>query len=152
MPPLPADSLAGLNDGSGERGSAVVEFTFFGLLLLVPVVYFVMTISQIQSGAFAVVGAADQAAKVYVLHTEETEATAAAGQAVNIALADHGHAIDRATVAVSCDRPECTSAGSTITVTVSLRIPLPFTPFQDTLRLDASTVSASATQVVGRFR
>ena len=49
-----------------ERGSAVVEFTFLALLLMVPLVYFIITVSQIQGGSFAVVGAADQAAKVYI--------------------------------------------------------------------------------------
>jgi hypothetical protein len=29
-----------------ERGSAVVEFTFLALLLMVPLVYFIITVSQ----------------------------------------------------------------------------------------------------------
>jgi hypothetical protein len=35
---------ASRSDDSGQRGSAVVEFTFLGLLLMVPVVYFVITV------------------------------------------------------------------------------------------------------------
>jgi hypothetical protein len=39
-----------------------------------------------------------------------------------------------------------------VTVTVNLRVPLPFVPFNDVFRLTASDVEASSTQLVGRFR
>ncbi|AUI49448.1 hypothetical protein AC20117_21995 [Arthrobacter crystallopoietes] len=37
-------------DDPAERGSAVVEFVFLGALLLVPVVYFVIAVAQVQAG------------------------------------------------------------------------------------------------------
>jgi Flp pilus assembly protein TadG len=135
-----------------ERGSAVVEFTFLALLLMVPLVYFIITMSQIQGGSFAVVGAADQAAKVYVAQPDAAAAQAAAEQAVAIALADFGHQSEAARVATSCNPTDCQAAGSTVTVTVSLAVPLPFLPFNDGFRLSASEVEASSTQLVGRFR
>ncbi|MDQ0868793.1 Flp pilus assembly protein TadG [Arthrobacter sp. V1I9] len=135
-----------------ERGSAVVEFTFLALLLMVPLVYFIITMSQIQGGSFAVVGAADQAAKVYIAQPDAATAQAAAEQAVAIALADFGHQPGQARVATSCSPADCQAAGSTITVTVSLTVPLPFLPFDGDFRLSASEVEASSTQLVGRFR
>ncbi|MCA4132236.1 hypothetical protein [Arthrobacter sp. M4] len=144
--------LLGSKQDSHEGGSAVVEFVFLSLLLMVPVVYFVLSVGAIQSGAYAVAGAADQAAKVYVTYGEEAAASEAAGNAAMIALADHGHSAELASVAVSCDRQSCMSPGAAVTVTVRLRVPLPFTPFPEELRIDASRVTASATQIVGRFR
>ncbi|WP_430225754.1 TadE/TadG family type IV pilus assembly protein [Pseudarthrobacter oxydans] len=138
--------------GHHERGSAVVEFTFLALLLMVPLVYFIITMSQIQGGSFAVVGAADQAAKVYIAQPDPATAQAAAEQAVAIALADFGHQPEGAQVATSCNPADCQAAGSTVTVTVSLTVPLPFLPFNDDFRLSASEVEASSTQLVGRFR
>jgi Flp pilus assembly protein TadG len=135
-----------------ERGSAVVEFTFLALLLMVPLVYFIITVSQIQGGSFAVVGAADQAAKVYIAQPDAAAAQAAAEQAVAIALADFGHPVEGARVATTCNPADCQAAGSTVTVTVSLTVPLPFMPFHDDFRLSASEVEASSTQLVGRFR
>jgi Flp pilus assembly protein TadG len=135
-----------------ERGSAVVEFTFLALLLMVPLVYFIITMSQIQGGSFAVVGAADQAAKVYIAQPDAATAQAAAEQAVAIALADFGHQPEGAQVATSCNPADCQAAGSTVTVTVSLTVPLPFLPFSDDFRLSASEVEASSMQLVGRFR
>jgi len=135
-----------------ERGSAVVEFTFLSFLLMVPVVYFIITIGQLQGGSFAVVGAAEQAAKVYVTQPDAASGRAAAEQAVQLALADYGQAAENASLETSCVPADCTAAGSAVTATVRLTVPLPFVPFGDALRLDAGHLSASATQTVGRFR
>jgi hypothetical protein len=42
--------------------------------------------------------------------------------------------------------------GSAVTVTVQLTVPLPFVPFSEVLNLNAGQLSATATQLVGRFR
>lgn len=136
----------------GEQGSAVVEFTFLALLLMVPVVYFVITVGQIQGGSFAVVGAADQAAKVFVAQPDAQSAQAAAEQAALIALADFGHSAGEARVSTRCDPADCQAAGTAITVTVNLTVTLPFVPFNQDFKLTASNVEASSTQLVGRFR
>ena len=135
-----------------ERGSAVIEFTFLSLLLMVPLVYFIITMGQLQGGSFAVVGAADQAAKVFVAQTDAAAGRAAAEQAVLLALADHGHAASNTRVETSCAPADCLAAGSAVTVTVHLTVPLPFVPFSQVLDLNAGQLSASATQLVGRYR
>lgn len=135
---------------SREDGSAVVEFTFLALLLMVPLVYFVITVGQIQGGSFAVVGAADQAAKVYVAQSDASTARAAAEQAVALALSDFGHQEDKASMTTTCNPADCQAAGATVTVTVSLNVPLPFIPFAG--GLSATEVEASSTQLVGRYR
>jgi hypothetical protein len=138
--------------GNRQQGSAVVEFTFLALLLMVPLVYFIITMGQIQGGSFAVVGAADQAAKVYVSQPDGQSAQRAAEQAALVALADYGHPAGNAQISTSCDPVDCQAAGTAVTVTVSLRVPLPFVPFSDGFRLNATEVNASSTQLVGRFR
>ncbi len=137
---------------SPEQGSAVVEFVFLSALLMVPLVYFIITVGQIQGGSFAVVGAADQAAKVYVAQPDAASGRAAAEQAVLLALADYGQPAENATVDTRCEPADCLAPGSAVTVTVRLTVPLPFVPFSDALHLNASQLSASATQLVGRFR
>ncbi|WP_083266628.1 hypothetical protein [Arthrobacter sp. U41] len=163
MPPSSPDSpdrrpggwAARTNTGrpdDAERGSAIVEFTFLSLLLMVPLVYFIITMGQLQGGSFAVVGAADQAAKVFVAQTDAAGGRAAAEQAVLLALADHGHSAANARVETSCAPADCMAAGTAVTVTVHLAVPLPFVPFSEVLDLNAGQLSASATQLVGRFR
>ncbi|MDQ0768590.1 Flp pilus assembly protein TadG [Pseudarthrobacter defluvii] len=133
-----------------EKGSAVVEFTFLALLLMVPIVYFVITVGQIQGGSFAVVGAADQAAKVFVAQADASTAQAAAERAVALALSDFGHQPDRANMSTTCNPADCQAAGTAVTVTVRLTVPLPFVPFAE--GLSATEVEASSTQLVGRYR
>ena len=135
-----------------EQGSAVIEFTFLSLLLMVPLVYFIITMSQLQGGSFAVIGAADQAAKVFVAQPDAAGGRAAAEEAVLLALADHGHSAAEARVETNCAPADCMAAGSAVTVTVHLTVPLPFVPFSEALDLNAGKLSASATQLVGRFR
>jgi Flp pilus assembly protein TadG len=144
MPP------SGPDDGA-EQGSAVVEFTFLSLLLMVPLVYFIITVGQIQAGSLAVIGAADQAAKVFVAQPDIVSGRAAAEQAVLLALADYGYERASATLVTSCQPADCTDAASAVTATVELTVPLPFVPFSDALNLNASRLTASATQLVGRF-
>jgi len=140
------------HDASPEQGSAVVEFVFLSALLMVPLVYFIITVGQIQGGSYAVVGAADQAAKVYVAQPDAASGRAAAEQAVLLALADYGQPAGNGTVDTRCEPADCLAPGSAVTVTVRLTVPLPFLPFSDALHLNASQLSASATQLVGRFR
>lgn len=149
--PAPACRGGGNQPGlTREQGSAVVEFTFLALLLMVPLVYFVITVGQIQGGSFAVVGAADQAAKVYVAQPDASTAQAAAEQAVALALSDFGQQADQASMTTACSPADCQAAGSTVTVTVSLSVPLPFIPFAE--GLSATEVQASSSQLVGRYR
>ncbi|MFK0001335.1 hypothetical protein ACIQTZ_01460 [Paenarthrobacter sp. NPDC090520] len=129
-----------------------MEFILLGLLLMVPLIYFVVTIGQIQGGMFAVVGAADQAAKAYVQQAEPGAARAAAEQAALVAAKDYGFLPDAVALDVSCDRHDCLSAGAAVTVSIQVTVPLPMAPFGDALHLDAARLHASATQKVGRFR
>ena len=155
MPPSGPDNGPEDNNGEDnttEQGSAVVEFTFLSLLLMVPLVYFIITVGQVQAGSFAVVGAADQAAKVFVAQPDAVAGRAAAEQAVLLALADYGYGPANATLDTSCQPADCTAAGSAVTATVQITVPLPFVPFSDALHLNASQLTASATQLVGRFR
>lgn len=133
-----------------DGGSAVLEFTFLGLLLLVPVVYLVLTVGAVQGASFAVVGAADQAAKVFVDSETPEEAYSRAQQAVHLAVNDFGFPPDDATVTITCGGT-CLQPGSSVTVAVDLKVPLPLIPTMPGLNTSAATVDSSATQLVERF-
>lgn len=135
----------------GERGSAVVEFVFLGTVLLVPVVYLVITVGQVQAASFAVVGAADQAVKVLAAAGSLDAGTASAEQAVAVAVGDHGFAPENTEVRVSCSSSPCLQPGSTVTVTVELGVPLPWLPRIGGSPTSVAAVSSEATQVIGRF-
>jgi hypothetical protein len=137
-----------------ETGTASLEFITAGLVLLVPLVYLVLTMSAIQGGALAVEGASRQAARVFVDSATVAEATRRADRAVEFALSDYGIDRDDVSVAIQC-RPRadaCLTRRGFVTVVVESRVTLPLVPAA--LDLDAPLsvpLSASATQQVSRF-
>lgn len=139
---------------SSERGSASLEFITVGVILLVPFVYLVLTMSALQGAAFAAEGAARQAVRVYVQAANEGEAAARAERAIRFALADAGLAEIDPTVTVTCapDPAKCLTRLGTVTISVSLTVPLPLAP--PFLSVDVPLgvpMSATATEQVSRF-
>ncbi len=136
-----------------EDGSAALEFITAGTILLVPLVYLVLAMSALQAGAFAVEGAARQAARVYVQAPDEAAARAGALRAVQVGLDDYGIAGDGAAVSIDCGAGGCLARRSTVSVTVRIRVALPMIPDLLSLRSAASIpMEAVATQTVSRFR
>lgn len=137
-----------------ETGSASLEFVALGVLLLVPMVYLMVTMAAIQAGAFAVEGAARQAARVFVQEREIADARAAATRAVAFALADHGIDPDSAQVTVACTpQPDrCLARRGFVTVTVDTAVSLPLAPLAlaAVFPLEVA-LQATATQQVSRF-
>jgi len=138
---------------TGERGSASLEFITAGLILLVPLVYLVLAMSVLQGGAFAVEGAARQAARVYVQAPTVGDAEARAERAVLVGLADYGIDASGAEVSISCaGGAVCLSRRSVVTVTVRVVVALPLVPAVITGSHGGSVpLEASATQTVSRF-
>ncbi|MEQ1736044.1 MAG: hypothetical protein ABL886_06545 [Rhodoglobus sp.] len=137
-----------------DRGSASLEFVTVGMVLLVPLVYLVLTMSAIQAGSLAAEGAARQAARVFVQSGTEEEANAAALRALEFALTDHGVEPHGAELAISCSpRPDaCLTRQGYVTVTVGLLVDLPLAPTVLTGEFPlAIPLSATATQQVSRF-
>lgn len=144
MPSLPSSRQ------NKEDGSAIVEFIFLAVLLMIPVAYLILTVGKIQGGAYAVVGAADQAAKVFVLTKDLPAANDAAEQAVKLAVRDLGFDPAAATLTISCDGG-CRTAGTIVTARVELRVELPVVGALPGVTANAATVDSTASQKVGRF-
>jgi Flp pilus assembly protein TadG len=140
---------------SDDTGSASLEFISAGMLLLLPVVYLVIALAQLEAGAFAVEGATRQAARVYVEASSTSSAMSRARAAVAVALEDYGLDPADATITITCaPRPtRCLTRHGFVTVTVSTRVALPLVP--PILDLDVPlsvTFQSTATQQVSRFR
>lgn len=107
-----------------DDGSALVEFTVLSLLLLVPLVYVLLGVFQVQRAAFGVTEAARQAGRAFAVADSVDAGTARAQAATRLALADQG--IDDAPSPVlECPEGMCLAPGSTVRVTVSYTVRLP---------------------------
>ncbi|QCW49879.1 hypothetical protein FE634_04615 [Nocardioides dongxiaopingii] len=113
-----------------ERGSAIVELVWLGVLLLVPMVWVVITLFQVQGGAFAATTAARSAGRAFALAPTDAQGEVAARQAARQALDDQGLDGIPVTVHVSCTPfpDQCHSGTSVITVRVETAVTLPLLP------------------------
>jgi len=140
---------------SDDGGTAALEFVTAGLILLVPLVYLILTLSAVQGGALAVEGAARQAARVFVQAPSPREAADRAARAIDFGLVDYGIDPESASVMVSCSGSatgSCPARNAVVTVTVRLDVALPLLPdFLDLSRTASVPVQATAHQQVSRF-
>lgn len=112
-----------------ERGSGLVELVWLGIILLVPLVWIILSVFEVQRGAFAVSAAARAAGRAYALAPDDQEGLARARAVAELTLADQGSPGMRAEVVSSCQPgPPCHRGTSVITVTVRSAVDLPFLP------------------------
>ena len=114
----------------GEQGSALVELTWLGLLLLVPMLWIVVSVFEVQRGAFGVSGAARSAGRAFALAPSDAVGQARAEAVVRRALDDQGLDGDDFTLRVTCTPfpTDCHSGTSVITVRVATTVELPLLP------------------------
>jgi Flp pilus assembly protein TadG len=137
-----------------ERGSALVEVTWLSILLLVPLLYVVVSVFDVQRSAFALDAATRAAGRAYTLSPSQGEGVARARAAATVALADQGLDLSGGSIALGCEpRPhDCLSPGSVIHVRMVYPVDLPLMP--DALGGDAPSIRVEAEHSVpyGSFR
>lgn len=136
----------------GEEGSALVEFVYLAVLLMVPLVYVLLTVFQVQSAAFATTEAARQAGRAFARAEDVAAAQALADAAVALALRDQG-IDDGASPVLRCPDGPCLAPGTRVEVTVRYQVRLRFLGalFSES-QGPSIPVTAVHTQVVDAFQ
>jgi Flp pilus assembly protein TadG len=131
-----------------EAGSALVELSWLAIILLVPLIWIVISVFEVQQGAFATSAAARAAGRAYALAPDDPTGTARADAVVRQVLADQGTPGQQAKVTVTCDAPgdNCHVGTSVITVRVRSGVVLPF--FPSIFGRGAASFSLDATHTV----
>jgi Flp pilus assembly protein TadG len=133
---------------AGDDGNAVVEFAALAVLLMVPLVYVLLSVFEVQRASFGVTEAARQAGRAYATADDPAQGRARAAAAAALAMRDQG---------LDCDGCLTGLAGSleshaqvTATVEHFVRLPL----LGRVLGGDHGGVPVDAThvEVVDRFR
>ena len=135
-----------------DEGAAVVEFVVLVVLVIVPIVYAVIAAMSVQSAAYAVTQAARESVRAFTQADSVAEARSAARMATRVALVDQGVPLRGDELRIDCDG-SCLAPGSTIRVSVSTRVRLPFLP--DSLAdstVGAVPVSAEHLAVIDDYR
>lgn len=131
-----------------EHGSALVEFTWLAIILLVPLVWIIMSVFEVQRGAFAVSAAARAAGRAYALAPDDATGAARAQAVAKQVLADQGSPGQKVRVVVSCTSPDgnCHVGTAVITVRVESAVALPAAP--KILGADAASFALSSSHTV----
>jgi Flp pilus assembly protein TadG len=120
---------------AGERGSALVEFTFIAIVVFVPLVYIVAGFSAVQRGVFASTEAAREAGRALGTAPDVLTGEDRAVRAAQLAVEDQSVRATDVRVAYAPAGTGCDAAGGyqptlapgeafTVCVTVTVRIPL----------------------------
>jgi Flp pilus assembly protein TadG len=118
-----------------DEGTAVVEFVFIAVLVMVPLIYLIAAVATVQRNSLAVSQAARDAGRAFVTSDSADEAQLRVAAAVRLALIDQGLPDDAdvrfVAAGASCDSSAVTpqlSPGARFTVCVIRRVQLPAVP------------------------
>jgi len=111
-----------------EQGNAVVEVAWLGILLLVPIIWVVLSVFEVQRGAFGVSAAARSAGRAYALAPDDATGLQRAHAAAAAALADQGFE-GGWQIHVDCGpREDCHTGGAVVVVRIDSHVSLPLLP------------------------
>jgi Flp pilus assembly protein TadG len=128
-----------------ERGNAIVEFCYLGILFLVPLVYIMLAVFDVQRAAYGVSAATREAGRAYVLAPTNAQGLARAREAADYALRDQGMRLGQVRFNVRCDPANaCGQSGSAAIVTIGYTVSFPFLP--DVLK-DARAATIPVTSI-----
>ena len=121
------------------QGSATVEFIGLSIILLIPAIYLLLTISQLQ------------AAKTVGFSDDMTQAEARAIQTVKLTAADFQLDPQATNTTIHCSNPDCTDPGTQIRVSVSIDVALPLIPTFLGNPTRVATMKATGYHLIGEF-
>jgi hypothetical protein len=136
-----------------EGGTALIEVTWLAVLLMVPLVYVVLAVYDVQRHAFAATAAARAAGRAFVLAPDVAQGTAHAREAAAVALGDQRVEPAAVQVVITC-RPtgDCLAPGSVVVVDVRTQVRLPLMPSVLGDGAPSIRVDAAHTVPYGTFR
>ncbi len=137
-----------------DQGSALVELTWLGLLLMVPLVYVIVSIITVQRSAFGATEAARAAGRAYILAPDVGSARVRAFEAARVAMHDQGVELAPSDLMIVCrPTPEsCLQPGSTVEVRIDLEVGLPLVPAIFGESAASVSVDASHREPFGDYR
>lgn len=114
---------------SDDDGNAILEFTWLAVLLLIPVVYGVVAVFEIQRAAYGITQAAREAGRAFVSAEDTSSAYADAFAAASLAMDDQRLRLRPGQLRIECSPAPCGIVpGTVVHVTIDTAVGLPFLP------------------------
>lgn len=149
------DRLAARVRGTTRRrdeGRAIIEFLAVGILVLVPVVYLIVTLSRVQAAAFAASTAAREGGRAFTTAASDNSANARAQAAAALTFEDFDVS-STGSVVVRCDGSPCLRPEGQVESVATVTVRLPLVPdFLSGALPTVVPVSSTHVATVDRFR
>ena len=112
-----------------ESGTALVEFIWLAILLIVPLLYIVLAAFDTQRAAYAASSAARSAGRAFVTAPDQASGYARAEAAVRLAYRDQGlEGVPGLRISCRPDPRNCLSPGSVVRAEIRSTVDLPLMP------------------------
>lgn len=109
---------------AGEDGNAVLEFVVLAAALLIPALYLVLTLGNVQAAVFAADTISRDAARIHATETDPGLATVRTSEHSRMVLEDHGLPAGQV-VEIRCSEDPCSTPGGTVSAHVRIPVPVP---------------------------
>ena len=116
-----------IGGADAQAGSAIVEFVFLAVLMLIPLFYLVMVLARLQAGAYAVSAASREAGRAYVTAQVPAQAPSRAHAAAALAFTDQGFG-QEGKIEIGCDGTPCLRSEGRVEIKATLSVPMPLVP------------------------
>lgn len=119
------DVAAKLRHGlADDDGNALVEFVVLSVALLIPSLYLVLTLGNVQAAVFAADTISRDVARIHATETDPARAAARSQALAEVVLQDHGLPVTDV-VDLSCSEDPCATPGGIVTTRVRIPVPVP---------------------------
>ena len=109
---------------AAEDGNAVLEFVVLSAALLIPALYLVLTLGNVQAAAFAADTISRDVARIHATETDPGSAAVRSSLYAQRVLEDHGLPAGEV-VEIECSEDPCSTSGGTVTARVRIPVPVP---------------------------
>ncbi|HLQ81542.1 MAG TPA: hypothetical protein VK122_10655 [Brachybacterium sp.] len=109
---------------AAEDGNALVEFVVLSAALLIPSLYLVLTLGNVQAAVFAADSIARDVARIHATEPDGSTASERSARHSEMILEDHGLPTGDV-IALHCSHDPCATPGGTVSVEVRIPVPVP---------------------------
>ena len=134
-----------------DDGTAVVEFIFVGVLLLIPILYATLMVMRIEAAAMASTQAVREAARAFMMADSRAQGMQQAHLATTTALSDQGFSLPDDALRIDCSS-RCLEPGTQIRVTLDWAVDLPWLPAPMAERIHGFPISAEQLLTFDTYR
>ena len=109
---------------AAENGNAVLEFVVLSAALLIPALYLVLTLGNVQAAVFAADTISRDVARIHATEPDPGRAAVRSSHHTQMVLEDHGLPAGDV-VEIECSEDPCSTPGGTVTARVRIPVPVP---------------------------